>query len=165
MKSATYIRNKVLLLLILLVAVSCNKSEEKPSPVPYLYDINFKFSDVNGNNLLENIDEDKISNYIEITSENGNIDANAFNIVNLRDQKFLNIKSYNQRRERLKINYAFKNEQLTGTEDVITIKSNWVIEKNNPIPIQVHIDRKDMIQHQVPETISLVYYELIKHSK
>jgi hypothetical protein len=129
MKSATYIRNKVLLLLILLVAVSCNKSEEKPSPVPYLYDINFKFSDVNGNNLLENIDEDKISNYIEITSENGNIDANAFNIVNLRDQKFLNIKSYNQRRELLKINYAFKNEQLTGIDDVITIKSNWVIEK------------------------------------
>jgi hypothetical protein len=158
----TSIVNKMLLIFSL-IAISCGKSKVIPAPVPIRYEINFKFSDASGNNLLNAINESDLSEYIKVTSGNGKIISNVAKIAVNGNQKYLTVQSLSFNDEFLKtINYTVKNDQLTGAGDGKTIQSNWVVVKNSPSVNGVFVDEKEISPSKDQQSGNFTYYTIVK---
>ncbi|MDR6783290.1 hypothetical protein [Pedobacter africanus] len=123
-----------------------------------------KFSDVDGNNLLNSVTETNFSEYITVTSENGKVISNSFRIEMFGDQKYLQIQCHSMPDEFLKtINVSIKNVKITGTENVKTIVTNWIFERNQAAIAGVFLDAKEIVSSKDPQASKFIYYNIEKN--
>jgi hypothetical protein len=125
---------------------------------PPRYVLNLRFTDQEGKDLLDNVQEDVIKKNITISSSDGEIMTSTIEILEFDGSKHLEVDLSSRPNVNLKqISYTINNKNLIGNAEEKEIVTQWHLVRNNPVVKLLKFDGRSIDQKNEP----IIHYELV----
>jgi hypothetical protein len=147
-----------LLLGIVLASFTISGCKKIVDSFPPRYVLNLRFTDLEGKDLLVDVQEEIIRQNITFSSIDGKILSPSVEILDFNGNKYLRINLSSLPTVNLgQISYSINNKNLTGNAEEKKIITQWHLVKNNPVVKQLKFDGRSIDQRKEP----LIHYELV----